>query len=197
VVSEEDFGERAIAEAVTFLVREKDELVRLTHESSRPFTLDLATVCDVEKFPFFSRRFPVQLVAAAALAGGQLEISCYPPSIEDVEDGPASNAERSFLLDALRKKYADHDTTHFGIADFLGAFGAVEEADQGRVDVPDLVGTCGADADRGFLGMDAKARPAPSAFAHEPVPGGRGLHDRADALREDRELPGRDMAQAV
>jgi hypothetical protein len=128
VVSEEDFGERAIEEAIAFLAREKDELARLTREAGRPFTLDFATEYDIEKFPFFSRRFPIELVAAAARAGGQLEISCYPPSIEDVEDGPASNAGRSFLLDALRKKYADHDTTRFGIADFLGAFGSPVDA---------------------------------------------------------------------
>jgi hypothetical protein len=85
VVSEEDFGERAIEEAIAFLQREHDELARLTRESGRPFTLDFATTYDVEKFPFFSRRFPSELVAATARAGGQLELSCYPPSIEGDE----------------------------------------------------------------------------------------------------------------
>lgn len=39
-----------------------------------------------------------------------------------------SSREDSLLIDALKKKYADHDTTGFGISDFLAAFGSPLDA---------------------------------------------------------------------
>ena len=95
LVSEEDFGEPAFAEAIAFLEREHDELGRLTRESGRPFTLDFAATYDLEKYLFFSFRFPSELVSAAGRAGAQLELSCYPPSIEDSGDASRPETEKA------------------------------------------------------------------------------------------------------
>lgn len=72
---------------------------------------------------------------------------------------------------------------------------AVEQSEERRVDVPDLVGARGADADLRIVGVDAKARPAPSSLANEPVPGRGGGEDAAHALGQDREAAGGDVAQ--
>jgi len=46
----------------------------------------------------------------------------------------------------------------------------VEEADQRRVDVPNLVQPCGASADARLLGVDAKTKSPPAALHGEPQP---------------------------
>lgn len=70
----------------------------------------------------------------------------------------------------------------------------VEQADDRGVDVPDFVGLGGPDADARLRGMNPDAGTAPSSLPNEAIPGGgRGI-DRADALREQGEPTGGDVA---
>jgi len=72
--------------------------------------------------------------------------------------------------------------------------GPVEQADDGRVDVPHLVSASRAQADLRFRRMHAEPGPPPAVLPDEAVPrGGRGP-DLAEPLGEDRERAGRDVA---
>src|ERR1700680_2366146 len=65
--------------------------------------------------------------------------------------------------------------------------GPVEQANDGGVDVPHLVGSCRAQPDLRFHGMDAEPGAAPAVLSYEAVPGGGGGPDRTEPLSEDRE----------
>ena len=71
--------------------------------------------------------------------------------------------------------------------------GAVEQADDRGVDVPDRVGPLGARAVAGPAGMEPESRPAPPEARDEPVPGRGRREDLAQALGKEREPAGRDM----
>ena len=62
---------------------------------------------------------------------------------------------------------------------------AVEEADDGRVDVPDLVRSAGADSDARLRRMDSLTWTPPAVSSNKSVPRRRRGEDLADALRED------------
>ena len=111
--------------------------------------------------------------------------------IEASTDGPGEDLPREVVNDGVDVR-----------------LGAVEQLEDRDVDVPDLIGARGTNADGGFCGVNAKTRPAPTAFANEPGPGGRGGEDFADALgveaqsaqwhvavlgREDHVLDGRNL----
>jgi hypothetical protein len=71
--------------------------------------------------------------------------------------------------------------------------GPVEEADDGRVDVPHLVGSCRAKTHLRLRRVHAEPRAAPAEPPHEMVPGrGRGP-DLAEPLRQDGKRAGRDV----
>ena len=71
--------------------------------------------------------------------------------------------------------------------------GAVQEPDECRVDVPDLVRLLGTDANLRLGGMHASSETPPSALAYEPTPRRCRREDTPQALREDSEGPCRDV----
>ena len=90
--------EQAVADAVAFLRREQKEVARLV-AATGAFTLDFAVEYDVERAPFFSRTFPVELIRAAAEAGGRLSLSFYPRS--HGQGGGSSMWKRTVMLLAI------------------------------------------------------------------------------------------------
>ena len=60
--------------------------------------------------------------------------------------------------------------------------GAIEQLDNGDINVPQLVGLGGADTDGGFGRMNAQAWPSPTSFAHHAAPSCGGGKYLADAL---------------
>src|SRR5262252_9364710 len=75
----------------------------------------------------------------------------------------------------------------------IGA-GPIEQADDGRVDVPHLVSPSRAKADLGFRRMHAEPGAPPAVLPDEAVPGGGRGPDLAEPLGEDRERTGRDVS---
>jgi hypothetical protein len=73
----------------------------------------------------------------------------------------------------------------------------VEESDDGRVDVPNLVRPGPSDADLRFGGMHALTRSTPTVNPNEPIPGGRRCEHLAESLREDGERTGGDVSVVV
>ncbi len=71
--------------------------------------------------------------------------------------------------------------------------GSVEQTDDGRVDVPHLVGAGRAKAHLGLRRVHAAPGPTPGVLPHEAVPRGRRGPDLAEPLGEDRERAGRDV----
>src|ERR1700722_13390847 len=74
----------------------------------------------------------------------------------------------------------------------IGA-GSVEQADDGGVDVPHLVGSRRAQPDLRFHWMDAEPGPAPAVLSDEAVPGGGRGPDGAESLGKNGERAGRDV----
>ncbi len=72
--------------------------------------------------------------------------------------------------------------------------GPVEEADDGDVEVPVLVGLGGAKALRGPGRMDAQSWANPAVLADGAEPGGRGGEEDTEALSEDGQGPDRDVS---
>ena len=72
--------------------------------------------------------------------------------------------------------------------------GSVEQTDDGRINVPHLVGAGRAEAHLRLRRVHAEPGPTPAVLPHEAVPrGGRGPH-LAEPLGEDRECAGRNVA---
>ena len=69
----------------------------------------------------------------------------------------------------------------------------VEQADDGGVDVPHLVGSRRSKAHLRLGRVHAEPRAAPAELPHEVVPGRGGGPDRAEPLRQDGERAGRDV----
>ena len=74
---------------------------------------------------------------------------------------------------------------------------AVEQPEERRVDVPDLVRPRRSDAHAGLFGMDTGPRTAPPALADEAKPRRGGREHGARSLREEGEASGGDVAQVV
>src|SRR5262245_639705 len=74
---------------------------------------------------------------------------------------------------------------------------SIEQPNQCRVDVPDLIGTSGANADLRPGRINAFAGTPPLALAHEPVPGGGRGEDLAKPLRESSQRSCRYVAIGV
>ena len=74
----------------------------------------------------------------------------------------------------------------------IGA-GPVEQADDGGVDVPHLVGSRRSKAHLRLGRVHAEPGAAPAELPHQVVPGRGGSPDLAEPLRKDGERPGRDM----
>ena len=72
--------------------------------------------------------------------------------------------------------------------DPIGA-GSVEQANDGRVDVPHLVGSSGSKPDLRFRRVNSKSWPSPAEFSCEAMPGRGGRQDFAEPLRQDGERP--------
>jgi len=71
--------------------------------------------------------------------------------------------------------------------------GSVEQANNGGVDVPHLVGARRSKADRRLRRVHAEPGAAPVELAHETVPSRRRGPDLAEPLRQDGERAGRDV----
>src|SRR5262245_58800395 len=69
----------------------------------------------------------------------------------------------------------------------------VEQADDGGVDVPCLVGSGRAQADLWLDRVQAEPGPAPAEPAHQVIPGRGRCPDLAEPLRQDGERAGRDV----
>ena len=67
----------------------------------------------------------------------------------------------------------------------------VEQADDGGVDVPHLVGSRGSKAHLRLRRMHAEPRVAPAELPHEAAPGRGGGPDLTEPLRQDAERAGR------
>src|SRR5438128_6917100 len=63
--------------------------------------------------------------------------------------------------------------------------GPVEQADDGGVDVPHLIGSRRSKAHLRLRRVHAEPRPAPAELPHEMVPGRGGCPDLAEPLRQD------------
>ena len=61
---------------------------------------------------------------------------------------------------------------------------AVEQADQGRIDMPDFIGTAGAQTDFGFGRMNALPGSPPLEVAYEAIPSRPGCENLAQALSQ-------------
>ena len=70
---------------------------------------------------------------------------------------------------------------------------AIDQLDDRRVDVPQLIGFTGAYPFLRSPGVNPSARPTPASLAHQLIPGCRCDEDTADALGEDSQTPGRVM----
>ncbi len=74
---------------------------------------------------------------------------------------------------------------------------AIEEPEDGDIDVPVFVGPCRPQSQGRLLGVDAAAGPEPAALADESVPGGGRREDLAEALGEEGDAAHGEVAVGV
>ena len=74
---------------------------------------------------------------------------------------------------------------------------AIEQSNQRRIDVPDLIGARSPYSDLRFGWMDTLPWPSPLVIADQTVPGTGRSTDLAKALSEESQCPGWDMSVLV
>ncbi len=74
---------------------------------------------------------------------------------------------------------------------------SVEQPDQRRIDVPDLIGMRSPYPDFRFGRMDPLPRPSPLMITDQPIPSARRSKDLAEALSEQGQRPDWDMSVLV